>query len=182
MSDEIEILIKRVLDSIRPSPLCRDCADCAVPTDMGDRCPHTGELCDSNAAAKEISQKLYKLYTKLEGTQSEDHGCYVENLLNDNAELTKQLKLEGEASAGLRQELSEADTAHDAKFEELTTKLLNANEANVVLSEIRTEQESYHQRQLDVLTEQLRKQTQAGDELARNVTLVAKLHEHRNQS
>jgi hypothetical protein len=74
MSDEIEVLVKRIFDSIRPQPMCRDCADVAVPTDKGDRCPHSGELCEVYASATEISQEVYRIFTKLEATQGEAHG------------------------------------------------------------------------------------------------------------
>lgn len=144
MSDEIELLVKRIYDAIRPRPLCRDCADVAVSTIGGERCPHSGELCSVNKSAKEISQEVYKLFTKLEATQGEDHGHYVENLLRDNADLAKVMKLQDERNAGL---LTQIDEDH-----------------------------ATHQRALQNLAEELRIQIEAGDELCRNIELIAKLH------
>jgi hypothetical protein len=57
--------------------------------------------------------------------------------------------------------------------------LRNSEEANAGLLQMQSEQEGYHLIQIESLTKQLRKQTQAGDELAANITLIVKLHENR---
>ena len=135
MSDEIEILVKRIHDSIRPSALCRDCADCAVPTEMGDRCPNSGELCSPTDAARELSGLVYKLYTKLEGTQGEEHGQYVENLIRDSAVLSKKLRNSEEANAGLLQMQSEQESYQQRQIESLTKQQRTQHQAAIELVE-----------------------------------------------
>ncbi len=48
-------LADRIEAAIKPSPMCRDCAD------FGPRCPNSGELCDSKESAKELSDMVRKL-------------------------------------------------------------------------------------------------------------------------
>ena len=129
MSDEIEIIVKRIHDSIRPSALCRDCADCAMPSDMGDRCPNSGELCSPTDAARELSGLVYKLYTKLEGTQGDEHGQYVDNLIHDNAVLTQRMKNTMEANAGLLQMQSEQESYRQRQIDDLTEQLRKQTQA-----------------------------------------------------
>ncbi len=68
-------LANRIYRAIKPSPMCRDCAD------HGPRCPNTGELCDPTECAKELSEavrklqqernKYYALWLELRQEQSE---------------------------------------------------------------------------------------------------------------
>lgn len=54
-AEKIMNLANRIEREIKPSRMCRDCAD------DGPRCPHSGELCDPHECAKELSDLVRSL-------------------------------------------------------------------------------------------------------------------------
>lgn len=54
-----KLLSDRVFLAIKPSPMCRDCAD------FGPRCPNSGELCHPTDCARELSGLVESIEAQL---------------------------------------------------------------------------------------------------------------------